>query len=376
MLITLQILVALYLVYVGLSAVRNVYLHPLRHIPGPKAWIAFPILRHVAAVRGRFDVQMRAYHAKYGDVVRFGPDEVSFITPQAWPAIYGHGSQLPKVLNSSSNTSDILSAHHADHARFRKALSPAFSAKGLQAQEPLLLQYVDQLVERLRGVAESQLATDMVKWYNLTTFDLIGDLAFGEPFGGLQNAEYHHWVATIFEFVRVIPLIKAKDRYPLLFKAIMAVLPRSLVEAQKRQRAHTRITVQKRLHSQMDRTDFMDSMLRHRGKKEGLTDEEIEANANILIIAGSETTATLLSGLTYWLLRTPTALQRVTEEVRSTMQREDEITMQTVSARLPYLLACINEGFRMYPPVPTGLQRRTPASHAIEISGYKIRSLF
>ena len=32
-----------------------------------------------------------------------------------------------------------------------------------------------------------------LKWYNLTTFDLIGDLAFGESFNGLETAEIHGW---------------------------------------------------------------------------------------------------------------------------------------------------------------------------------------
>ncbi|KAF9891590.1 hypothetical protein FE257_003601 [Aspergillus nanangensis] len=359
--LTLQILIAISLLYVGLSAIHKFYLHPLRHIPGPKRWIAFPLLRHIAAVRGRFDDRMRAFHQTYGEVVRFGPDEVSFISASAWPEIYGHGSQLTKVLNSSSNPSDILSAHGADHARFRKALAPAFSAKGLQAQGPILMQYVDQLVVRLHGVAESQLSTDLVKWYNLTTFDLIGDLAFGEPFGGLQNAG---WRRSLISF--------ASSRGSKPKTALTVLLPRRLVEAQKRQREHTRITVQRRLTSTMDRRDFMDAMMRQRGEKGGLRDVELEANANILIIAGSETTATLLSGVTYWLLRTPAALQRVTQEVRSTMHGEDEITLQRVTARLPYLMACVNEGFRMYPPVPTVLQRWTPASRVMKISGYSM----
>lgn len=55
----------------------------------------------------------------------------------------------------------------------------------------------------------------------------------------------------------------------------------------------------------------------------------MEANANILIIAGSETTVTLLSGVTYWLLRTPDALRKVTHEIRSSIKSDADITFQT-----------------------------------------------
>ncbi|EAW12295.1 putative sterigmatocystin biosynthesis cytochrome P450 monooxygenase [Aspergillus clavatus NRRL 1] len=372
MFLALGTALALYLGYILASAIRNIYFHPLRDIPGPKSWIAFPLLQHLSAIRGRLDLDMHHWHIKYGAAVRFDPTSVSFITADAWRDIYGHGhKQLPKVLNSGSNTQDIISANDADHTRHRKALAHAFSAKGLQAQEPIVTGYVDQLIARLRDVAASGLPADMVKWYTLTTFDLIGDLAFGEPFGGLESSEYHRWVAAVFGFIRVIPFLKGMDEYSVLFRVILSFLPRSFLQMRTDQVEHTKRTVQKRLRTRRhDRSDFMDSMLRHRGDKDGLSEEELVANANILIIAGSETTATLLSGVTYWLLQTPAAMERVTREVRTTFASEAEITFNNVTAQLPYMLACISEAFRLYPPVPGGLQRWTETP--TRISGYEI----
>lgn len=368
-----------YLLYLCLSIIWTLYLHSLHNVPGPKIWIAFPIFRYVSLVRGRLDIDLRAFHNKYGEAVRFGPGEVSFITAEAWKDIYAHGhgdQQLPKVLHSTSNPSDIISANNADHSRFRRALSHAFSVKGLQAQEPILLGYVNKLIERLKEIAKSpNPETNMVKWYNLTTFDLIGDLAFEEPFGGLDSSEYHYWVATIFQAIRGIAFVKLRDAYPLLFRIISFFLaPKHLMEARKRQIEYSNLTVRKRLQNDLHRgpADFMDSMLRHRGDKEKeLTDKEMEANANILIIAGSETSATLLSGITYWLLRTPNALRKVTREVRSSISSESDITFQSVS-HLPYMLACLNEALRIYPPAPGGLERMTIPPAPVTISGYTI----
>lgn len=87
--------------------------------------------------------------------------------------------------------------------------------------------------------------------------------------------------------------------------------------------------------------------------------EKLQANAGALIIAGSETTATLLSGVTYLLLKNPAALEKLTEEVRSTFKSEDEISINSVG-HLKYMLACLDEALRIYPPTPSGLPRVVP----------------
>lgn len=91
------------------------------------------------------------------------------------------------------------------------------------------------------------------------------------------------------------------------------------------------------------------------------------SNAEILIIGGSETTATLLSGVTFLLLTHPDCLKKATEEVRASFASEQGITLGSVSG-LAYMLACLNEALRMYPPIANGLPRKTPDGGA-EIIG-------
>ena len=370
------LVVGIYSLSVSVLAIWNLFFHPLRYLPGPKSWIVFPILRHLASTRGVFDARMREFHRRYGDTVRFGPDEVSFISVQAWKDIYDQRpTQLQRfIVPAARHPADIFNANEADHARFRKALIPAFSQKGLQEQEPILSSYVDQLVDRLKDVATSGAPTDMVEWYNWTTFDMIGDLAFGESFGGLHDKRYHFLIPLIFESFRMLAFLEAAASYPLVVKLLLAVTPKRVKEAKKNQMEHAEATVRKRLNngSLHGRGDFMDSILRNRGEKEGLTDSELVANSANLIVAGSETTATLLSGLTFWLLRTPAALKRVTMEVRTAFESEADIVFSNATARLPYMLACIDEAFRLYPPVPTGLQRLTPTTGSVRVSGHEI----
>ncbi|KAF7505015.1 isotrichodermin C-15 hydroxylase [Endocarpon pusillum] len=371
------VVVGIYLLSGSVRGLWNVFFHPLGYLPGPKSWIAFPILRQLASTRGVFDARMREFHRRYGDIVRFGPNEVSFINAQAWKDIYGQRptQQLQRfIVPAARHPADIFNANEADHARFRKALLPAFSQKGLQEQEPILGSYVGQLVDRLKEVAVSGAPTDMVEWYNWTTFDMIGDLAFGEPFGGLNDKRYHFLIPLLFESYRMLAFLEAAASYPLLVKLLLTVMPTRVKEAKKHQMEHAEATVRKRLNngSLHGRGDFMDAMLRNRGGKEGLTDPELVGNAAILMVAGSETTATVLSGLTFWLLRTPAALKRVTMEVRTAFESEADIVFSSATARLPYMLACINEALRLYPPVPTGLQRLTPSTGPVRICGHEI----
>ncbi len=70
----------------------------------------------------------------------------------------------------------------------RKYLSGAFSERSLREQEYLVAEIVDQFVgkidpERERGEGGGEV--ELVNMFNLTTFDIIGSLAFGESFGGL-----------------------------------------------------------------------------------------------------------------------------------------------------------------------------------------------
>jgi cytochrome P450 len=87
----------------------------------------------------------------------------------------------------------------------------------------------------------------------------------------------------------------------------------------------------------------------------------MDANASLFMLAGTETTATLLSGLTFFLLRNPTPMKTLVAEIRNAFASTNDMTMEQLAA-LPYLAACIKEAFRLYPPVALGLPRLTPAN--------------
>lgn len=98
-----------------------------------------------------------------------------------------------------------------------------------------------------------------------------------------------------------------------------------------------------------------------------MTIQEIIGNSRVLLTAGSETTATLLSGATYYLLQNPEVLRRLQSEVREAFKIVDDITLRSVSTPglLPYLESVLQESLRCYPPIPATLPRITGPEGAL-----------
>lgn len=224
---------------------------------------------------------------------------------------------------------------------------------------------MDLLIDRLTAqvAGPSRGVVDMIKWYNYTTFDIIGDLSFGEPFNCLKDGQYHPWV-TVFQSVKAQLLFRVMRDYPIL-APLLRTMAASKGLIQKRIE-HFNLGVERlnrRLQRQTDRPDFMSYILRHNDEK-GMTKPEIEATVATLILAGSETTATLLCGCTFYLLKNPAVYRRLVDEIRSAFKDEKDIDLASLT-KLPYLHAVLEESLRIYPPVPAMIPRRVPDSGAI-----------
>ena len=262
----------------------------------------------------------------------------------------------------------ILNANQKDHARIRRLLAPAFSDTALLEQEPLLSHYFDLLVqkldEKIDGPANGRV--DLMSQYNCLAFDVIGDLALGESFGALENGQYHAWMRNFFEGIKFLGVIRFAMAYPVvgvIFQILQRLKP-SFAEKRLTHLAFTQKKVDERLNRITDRKDFLYYILQGRKHFQGtLSHPEILGNSRVLLTAGSETTATQLCGVTWFLLNDPSALQRAQSEVRETFINGEDINLRSVSApgSLPFLNAVIEETLRCYPSIPSTLPRVTPA---------------
>lgn len=351
--------------------IYSLYFHPISRFPGPKLAASTNLVNLYWSSSGRLHYVLKELHDQYGDVARIGPDMLVYRSTQAWKDIYGHRKhgtaslfKDPKFYILGPSGPSIISANEADHSRERRLLSHAFSEKALREQETLIQTYVDLLVERLDGeIAAARETVDMVRWYNFTTFDIIGDLAFGEPFYCLRESRYHPWVSMIFQGVKGGALLRPFKFYTVFAPLAKLLIPPKVLKARNENFQLSTEKVHRRLKTKIDRRDFMTYILRHNDER-SMTTKEIEANAAVLILAGSETTATLLSGFTFYMLTYPAVHQKLVDEIRGTFQSADEINFLAVS-RLPYLDAALEESLRMYPPIPAILPRVVPKGGAM-----------
>lgn len=363
--------------YALIRAIYNVYFHPLSKIPGPRAWSAtrFPFVR--ALLRGTIVHDFQRLHTRYGPVIRIAPDEVTFAQEEAWADIFQPRPDIQHQFlkdptwwsrQPGSPNSLISAINPEEHAQIRRALAPAFTPRALKAQEPMLHRYVSLLVERLREVIagngrEAREDIDMAPWFNFTTFDIFGDLGFGESFDCLENSRYHPWVALLFNSVKAASFVAAVRFYPLLEWLLMKCIPASLKEMQRKHFNQIVDKVNRRLNWELERPDIMSYVIGGEKGEKSLDIGVINATFMVLTTAGSETTATVLSGTLNYLVNNPDKLESLNREIRQRFQSQDEITLDALR-ELEYLNACLNEGLRLCVPIPWVLPRLVPQEGA------------
>jgi hypothetical protein len=195
--------------------------------------------------------------------------------------------------------------------------------------------YMDLLVSNLREDAQQNRSVDMVAYLNWLTFDIIGDLSFASPFDALKSRQSHPWMSTFFKSIIEGTVLGQLLGFPILLPFLI-LFAGPLKSAQKRQLEYTRDKVQERIDGGSERPDFMAQVLKNNDFSDvhtGMTRGEIDVTFNLLMIAGSETTATLLSGCMYLLTQNENVTVKLKEEVRKAFSNSDEITVVKVSLR-------------------------------------------
>jgi cytochrome P450 len=354
-----------------MKVVYNLYFHPLSRIPGPSSWSCSRLPFVWALLRGTIVHDIERLHRKYGPVLRIAPNEVTFASKEAWNDILqtrpNHQIFLKDPLWWSSqpgHPDSIINAINPEvHAKIRKFLAPGFTLRALRKQEPFIQRYVNLLVERIEQQTDELkpgqwLELDISPWLNFTTFDIFGELGFGESFNCLQHSKYHPWIALLFNSVKAAGFVVAARFYPLVEFLLMKCIPPSLKKMQMDHYQQIVDKVDRRLNWELQQPDIISHVIQE--QFEGLSAGEISATFMVLTTAGSETTATTLCGAINYLIAHPEKLSTLTSEIRSVFQKQEQITLDSLQD-LPYLNAVIQEALRLCPAIPWVLPRIVPA---------------
>jgi cytochrome P450 len=128
----------------------------------------------------------------------------------------------------------------------------------------------------------------------------------------------------------------------------------SFVDDSLAKRTHKQEDVkQKQLPDSEIRKDFFHWLFNAKDPEtgEGFSNAELYAECELLIIAGSDTTAIVISAAFFYLARNPEIQDKLAKEIMSTFSSYDEIKAGPKLQGCKYLTAFLMEAMRMAPPV-------------------------
>lgn len=207
---------------------------------------------------------------------------------------------------------------------------------------------------------------------------MIGDICFAEPFGCLDEGANNEWSTAIINVFKSASWDQSIRRVAGIGTPLHKLLVKYLVpaEAAKWRITHWTKSQEKTLARLADPDREHQDLIYHllksqeEGKKASLTHMEICLNMVLFISAGSETTASLLTGWTYFMVMHPNVLARVTAEIRAAFSTSEGITWHTVG-ELEYLNATMQEALRLFSPAPANQMRVVPPAGAT-IAGHYV----
>lgn len=356
-------------------AIYRLSYHPLRKYPGPVLGKLSKFHFSYICGTGNSHRYLEALHRKYGDIVRYGPNELSFINPE--DVTFIHGAQSFNIRRgpwydgnpgrAGHNTLVMASTRNVENHKLRRRIwNRGFTANALKTYESRMIEVTDRLIahcERRDG-SIIDISGDIDNF----SFDVVGDLGFGEDFGMIEgtNKESLEWARLLHSYMRMLSVIRPVP----WFKELYKWLP---IDRQRKKNglAFVQFTTKQfeaRYHRGQEAGGDIFEYLLLPDPKSGtqLSKTQVAEESIVVVVGGADTTSICLTFAFYYLLMNPDKYRRLQEEVDSVWDGTSELDgQQLVPARAPFLNAVINESLRLAEPDPNGNQRSTPKGGAV-----------
>ncbi|KAL2256849.1 hypothetical protein VTK26DRAFT_1031 [Humicola hyalothermophila] len=335
--------------------VYRAFFHRLSAFPGP---FLARLSNFYITARSMKKLQLFAetekLHAQYGDYVRVGPRELSIADPEAVKAIYGSQSPCTKgpwYTLLEPRVPLFMARDKQEHARRRKVWDQAFTTKAIAAYDVRITGFINRLlsvIDRHQGQP-----LDVAQWFAYFVFDVIEDLGFSQSPNMLEDGKEAYIFKTIRADMFNIALFTHLP-WLLPFLKRTPLLNRNYLEfwdwiANK---------VDKRAKNKPAQPDIFGPLLAaYHASPQSLRDRyDLHADAQLIVIAGSDSVAAALTHIFFHLAWDPSLASRLQRELDAL----PDLSHDRHLAAVPLLDAVINETLRLHPPVPSGTQRETP----------------
>ncbi|KAM0753194.1 cytochrome P450 [Meredithblackwellia eburnea MCA 4105] len=382
--------------------VRRIFIHPLRHFPGPfgarisRFWNVLLVAgllpqdremrlngtSHEISETRRVAARIKGWHQKWGSFVRTGPCELSVADVDAIPVVLGAEGRLNR-----GRWYIFISRSVTDHIRLRKLWDTALAPNRAHNHHSITRKHAQALVKALTSQLESvpRRPFNLHQWIQWTVLDIAGSLAFNSNFSHLDSrsvsplrgtsSTYTSLSQNVHESMRIINTIAqvpwTRPMWTLLFEFPKPISD-SMDMAEKAVRDRRRRngssdggiqSVAKDAWSEKETgevtssqssedgvEDLLDSLLLYRSKAVGESKSKNQITAaQFLVLLGMESVATVVSTALFEVLSHRPYLERLRNEL---------LAFFPVPSRLDQADSRdILETLRLNPPFPCAMPR-------------------
>ncbi|RYO94321.1 hypothetical protein DL766_000598 [Monosporascus sp. MC13-8B] len=298
---------------------------------------------------GRYPWAIQTVLREYGPVVRIAPNELAFFTPKAFTDIYlrHHKDNNSFVKTNFQNRGKDLGGiiweeDPSRHREVARKLASALSTRSIRAMEPLVHQYVDYFVEKMKELGTAPSGVELVKWTNWLAMDLSVDLTWNEKMYQMRDMKDSVHLDVLLSFNLFATVLQVFKRFPLLrpFQYLFAPMGKVRLFAATEKTIRKSVAWRIEQKGNTEHVDFFDYIVPANSPSPTEYREvtHIGSLAFQLMFAGLEPMGDLYYGSLVLLIQEPECYKILTEEIREKFTRYEDITPGAL-ATLPYLHA-------------------------------------
>ncbi|KAL0256814.1 hypothetical protein SLS55_007623 [Diplodia seriata] len=366
--------------------VYRLFLSPIARFPGPKlaAWTYWYEFWYDVVAEPEYTFKISRLHKEYGPIIRINPDEIHIADPDFYDTVYaGSGRKRDKwdwiTRSFGVDESLIGTLGHDQHRIRRAALSPYFSKQSVRALQPLIDRNMAILLGRLGEFAGSGEPLKLDDAFAALANDIVEDYAFGRSDHRLQAPDFDPsfrdamlqggkagHVMKHFPWLMDV-LRKLPDSLLLRLSPAMGAYSQlqASVKHQVGQIQHAHHTHN---YDKTRRTIFHEILNSKLSDYDKSTDR-LWQEGEVVVAAGTITTAWALGVSTYFALATPSILSRLKAELEAAIPDPGRPLNLVALEQLPFLTGVVQEGVRLSHAISHRLHRICPDETLVYADG-------
>ncbi|KAL1954751.1 hypothetical protein VTO42DRAFT_751 [Malbranchea cinnamomea] len=353
---------------VGALARKYLIYWSIKDIPGPFVASFSSLWKVYQLWKGHMEEELIKLHQKHGDFVRIAENEVSVSHPDAvrqllhanipkgpWYSIFS----LPDY-RYVNQMSELDPRRHIEKSR---NLAAGYALSNIIKSEPYVDEVVRLLEARLDELSRANAPVEFDHWFNYFAFDVLGEVTFSRSFGFVETGtDIRNAIAN----TRALALyIAVMGHYVWLHNLTLGnpLLSRLGIQPSSHIFDTSLLAIESRKNNPDQRNDMMARWLEARAKHpDRMAENDVFAAAVANVGAGADTVSATLQAFFYYLIRHPTHLHRLREEIDGAQARGElsPVVQYAEAQKLPFLQACIKESYRYHSAVGGPLPRVVP----------------